>query len=554
MTTIRENFSNSTTERTEMPKYLQTIFSTKPWLCISGLRFNLLFALFLLAAYNLPFARKLWSISPSVSFVAGGLFCAFTLLCAAVSLLFNRYTAKPLAIFFCILNALVFYFMSAYNTPIDKIMLLNVVQTDIYEVQDLLGLKLLTFLVLLGILPALIILKIRIDYGNLKRGLLSAAAVIAASVALCAAVMLGNYTTTEQFFRNHRDAKYYLIPVNYVSASLSVWKMRRKSDHPFVTIADDAKLNRYWNNGKKNLFVLVVGETARAANFSLGGYARPTNAPLDKHRREIVYYGDTAACGTSTAVAVPCMFSRSGRQNFKVGSEEYTENLLDVLQKAGYKVLWRENNTGCKNNCDRVEIEDFCTKKSCLDEIMLTNFSAKVRQTGKDILVVMHQTGSHGPAYFEHYPAEAARWSPVCKTENLSRCSAEELVNVYDNTVYYTSMFLSKVMDELTALSGEYNVALLYASDHGESLGENGIYLHAQPYETAPAYQKEIPMLVWLPDSSARAFGINRNCLNKAAGQPHSHDNLFHSVLGLAGIETIDYEPALDIFSGCRKQ
>lgn len=151
---------------------------------------------------------------------------------------------------------------------------------------------------------------------------------------------------------------------------------------------------------------------------------------------------------------------------------------------------------------------------------MLTNFSAKVRQTGKDILVVMHQTGSHGPAYFEHYPAEAARWSPVCKTENLSRCSAEELVNVYDNTVYYTSMFLSKVMDELTALSGEYNVALLYASDHGESLGENGIYLHAQPYETAPAYQKEIPMLVWLPDSSARAFGINRHCLKKP---PDSH-------------------------------
>ena len=207
-------------------------------------------------------------------------------------------------------------------------------------------------------------MKIRIDYGNLKQGLLSTATVIAASATLCAAVMLGNYTATEQFFRNHRDAKYYLVPVNYISASLSVWKMRRKSDHPFVTIADDAKLNRYWNNGKKNLFVLVVGETARAANFSLGGYGRPTNAPLDKHRREIVYYGDTTACGTSTAVAVPCMFSRSGRKNFKVGSEEYTENLLDVLQKAGYKVLWRENNTGCKNNCDRVEIEDFCTNVS----------------------------------------------------------------------------------------------------------------------------------------------------------------------------------------------
>ena len=167
-----------------MSKHLQTIFSAKPWFCISGLRFNLLFALFLLAAYNLPFARKLWSISPSVSFVAGGLFCAFMLLCAAVSLLFNKYTAKPLAIFFCILNALVFYFMSAYNTPIDKIMLLNVVQTDIYEVQDLLGLKLLTFLTLLGLLPSLIIMKIRIDYGTLKQGLLSTATVIAASATL----------------------------------------------------------------------------------------------------------------------------------------------------------------------------------------------------------------------------------------------------------------------------------------------------------------------------------------------------------------------------------
>lgn len=537
-----------------MSKYLQTIFSAKPWFCISGFRFNLLFALFLLAAYNLPFARKLWSISPSVSFVVGGFFCAFMLLCAAVALLFNKYTAKPMAIFVCILNALVFYFMNAYNTPIDKIMLLNVIQTDIYEVQDLLGSNLMIYLVFLGFLPSFIIMKIRIDYGNFKSGLLSAVVIIVASAVLCAVVMFGNYSVTEHFFHNHRDAKYYLVPVNYIGASLSVWKIRRKSNLQFVTIADDAKLNRYWNNGKKNLFVLVVGETARAANFSLGGYGRQTNAPLDKHRREIVYYGDTTACGTSTAVAVPCMFSRNDRENFRIGSERYAENLLDVLQKTGYKVLWRENNTGCKNNCDRVEIENFCTKKSCFDEIMLTNFSAKVRQTGKDIFVVMHQAGSHGPAYFERYPSEAIRWLPVCKTENLSRCSVGELVNVYDNTVYYTSMFLSKVMDELIALSDEYNVALLYASDHGESLGENGIYLHAQPYENAPAYQKKIPMLVWLPDSSVLAFGINRHCLEKAAGQPHSHDNLFHSVLGLAGIETINYEPALDVFSDCRNQ
>lgn len=536
-----------------MLKHLKSIFSAQPWFNLSGFRFNLLFSLFLLIAYNLPFARKLWSISPSVPFMAGGLLCAFLLFLIAVSILFNKYTAKTLAIIFCFINAPVFYFMNAYNTPVDKIMLLNVVQTDVYEVQDLLGLKLLVNFLLLGLLPTLIILKTRINYGNVKQGLISAAVTVAVSAVLCGAVMLGGHTATRQFFSNHRDAKYYLIPVNYISASLSVWKMRPKSDHPFVTIADDAKLNRYWNNNKKNLFVFIVGETARAANFSLGGYKRPTNEPLNEHRQSIIYYSNATACGTSTAVAVPCMFSRSGRKDFKVGSEEYTENMLDVLEKTGYKVLWRENNTGCKNNCDRVEIEDFCTKKTCFDEILLTNFSEKIRQSGKDVFVVMHQTGSHGPAYFEHYPKEAERWRPVCKTENLSRCSTEELMNVYDNTVYYTSIFLNKVIKKLSFLSDEYNVALIYASDHGESLGENGIYLHAQPYETAPDFQKEIPMLVWLPDASADAFGIDRGCLQKASAKPHSHDNLFHSVLGLAGIETADYDPALDIFSGCRK-
>ena len=165
----------------------------------------------------------------------------------------------------------------------------------------------------------------------------------------------------------------------------------------------------------------------------------------------------------------------------------------------------------------------------------------------------MHQTGSHGPAYFEHYPKETEQWSPVCTTENLSSCTKEELINVYDNTVYYTSIFLSKIMDELNKLSDEYNVALIYASDHGESLGEKGIYLHAQPYDTAPDYQKDIPMLIWLPQDSAKAFGVDIACLKKAAKKPHSHDNLFHSALGLAGIKTNIYNPNLDIFASCKK-
>lgn len=527
--------------------------SKAAWFNLSGTKFNFIFSGFLLLAYNIPFAQKLWMIKPSVLFIICGLLCVFLLFCISTTLLFNKYSAKPLSILLCIINSFVLYFMVSYNTPIDKVMLLNVIQTDVYEVQDLLSFRMLIYFLLFGILPSYLIFKTQINYGNFKSEFISAVKIILSAAILCGIIMLSGYQTTDDVFHNHRDTKYYLSPVNYIGAGLSVAKMRRKSNHPFVVVAPDAKLDKYWTNEKKNLFVFVVGETARAANFSLGGYERPTNAPLNKHLSDIVYYSDATACGTSTAVALPCMFSPYERKDFKIGTEEYTENMLDILDKSGYKVLWRENNTGCKNNCDRVEIEDFCTKKTCLDEILLRNFAEKIQQNKENTFVVMHQTGSHGPAYFEHYPKETEQWSPVCTTENLSSCTKEELINVYDNTVYYTSIFLSKIMDELNKLSDEYNVALIYASDHGESLGEKGIYLHAQPYDTAPDYQKDIPMLIWLPQDSAKAFGVDIACLKKAAKKPHSHDNLFHSALGLAGIKTNIYNPNLDIFASCKK-
>lgn len=532
---------------------LKIIISSHPFFSLSKFWFNLLFALFMLLAYNLPFAQKLWSITPSFWFTLGGIICTYLLLCIATTILFNKYTLKPLSIVLCLLNSFVFYFMITYNTPIDKIMFLNALQTDIYEVQDLLGLRMLCFVIFLGLLPAWLIFKTKINFDGFKKNIIKSMLTIVISGLICAAILLGNLSTTDNFFRNHRDAKYYLTPINYMSASIAVLKMRNNSSHEFVTIANDAKFEKSWKNNKKNLFVFVVGETARAANFSLRGYNRPTNAPLNKYLKDIIYYQDASSCGTSTSVSLPCMFSKDGRNDYEIGSEEYSENLLDVLKKTGYKVLWRENNTGCKNNCDRVEIEDFCTKKTCFDEILLTNFANKVTSFEKNTFVVMHQTGSHGPAYFAHYPKEAEIYQPVCQTENLSSCTIEELVNVYDNTVYYTSVFLGKLIEELQALSKEYNVALFYASDHGESLGENGIYLHAQPYENAPIYQKDVPMFIWLPEETAQNLSINRQCLQKAVKKPHSHDNLFHSVLGLSDIKTTDYHSELDVFSTCRQ-
>lgn len=532
---------------------LKNLITQKYYFEISSVRFNLFFSLFMLTAYNLLFLKKLAAINSNIVFISAAVLCTFMIFNACCTLLFTKYTAKPLSIILCFLNTFVFYFMITYNTPIDKVMLLNVIQTDVYEVQDLLSFRMLAFIFVMAVVPSFIIYKTGIIFNSLKKEVKIKSLYFFLSLAVAGAVMLSGIKTTDDFFRNHKDAKYVLVPVNYIGSAISVFKMRKSSNHPFVDIGLDAKMQKYWKNNKKNLFVFVVGETARAANFSLRGYHRPTNAPLEKYKNELLYFQDFTACGTSTAVSLPCMFSKDGHNQYKIGSEEYTDNFLDILNDTGYKVVWRDNNTGCKNNCDRIEIEEFCNKKSCLDEVLLTNFAEKVKKINGNTFIVMHQTGSHGPAYFAHYPKSAEIYKPTCQTEVLSKCSSEELINVYDNTIYYTSVFLGEIIEQLKALSGEYNTALFYASDHGESLGENGIYLHAQPYDTAPKVQKDIPFMVWISDETAKDFGISRQCMNNKLKQPHSHDNLFHSVLGLAGIKTSEYNPELDIFKSCRK-
>lgn len=532
---------------------IKNLITQKYYFETSSIRFNLYFSIFMLTAYNYLFVKKLYTIHADYVFVSAAILCVFMLFNACCTLLFTKYTAKPLSIILCFLNAIVFYFMITYHTPVDKVMLLNVIQTDVYEVQDLLSFRMLVFIFIFAVIPSFVIYKTKIVFNTFKQEVKIKSLYFILSLAICGIVMLSGIKTTDDFFRNHKDAKFVLVPVNYIGSSISVMKMRKRSNHPFVDIGLDAKLHKYWKNDKKNLFVFVVGETARAANFSLRGYNRPTNAPLDKYKNELFYFQDFTACGTSTAVSLPCMFSKDGREQYKIGSEEYTDNFLDIFQDTGYKVVWRDNNTGCKNNCDRVEIEDFCSKKTCFDDILLTNFAEKINKINDNAFIVMHQTGSHGPAYFAHYPKSAEIYTPTCQTEVLSSCTQEELINVYDNTVYYTSVFLGNIIEQLKALSGEYNTALFYASDHGESLGEDGIYLHAQPYDTAPKVQKDIPFMVWLSDDTAKTFGISRKCLNQKLNQPHSHDNLFHSVLGLAGVQTSEYNPELDIFKDCRK-
>lgn len=533
-----------------------TFFAQDFWWQLKAYKFNAVFSLFTLFAYNKLFFEKLWNVYPSPLFVGMLTLVLFLLLNAACAILFWPKMTKFLAIVLTLINGGVFYFMYVYNVAIDKVMLMNVLETDAQEVAGLLSWDMVWMYFLLAILPSILIYKTKIIYAAPKKLILQKIGLILGVFLISAAIIGMGYKETAQFLRNNKPIKYLLIPVNYFSAVVSLTKEQLQSrPKEFVKIGEDAVQQPYWqNNGKPNLFVFVVGETARAANFSLNGYEHDTNAPLKPFASDLLSYKEVYSCGTSTAISLPCIFSAQGRSDFEKSEVEHTENLTDIVQRAGYKVWWRGNVTGCKGICNRVETQMLCDKDTCFDDILNKGLNERALKENKDMFVVLHQLGSHGPTYYKRYPKSAEKFKPNCETERLDKCSREEIVNVYDNTIYYTSQNLADLIKQLEALKGQYNTFMLYVSDHGESLGENNIYLHAAPYMVAPDEQIHVPMLMWFDDEFANKFHLDRNCLKTKLNNKYSHDNLFHSFLGLMGIKTSVYNAELDIFNKCQQK
>ena len=271
-------------------------------------------------------------------------------------------------------------------------------------------------------------------------------------------------------------------------------------------------------------------------------------------------YPQASSCGTSTAYSVPCMFSALGKAGFSRAKAKAQENVLDVVHRVGVEVLWEDNNAGCKGVCARVPSEErfretrepLCRDGECLDEILLTDFENGRFFDGRDRLVVLHQMGSHGPAYARRHPSGFAPFQPECQLDNVQACSREQIVNAYDNTIAYTDHVLASLIKRLQARSRDADVMLLYVSDHGESLGERGLYLHGLPEALAPREQTHVPLLVWMPPATQQALHVDAECLKTASVRAVSHDNLFSTLLGLFRIETRIYQPALDLFDGCR--
>lgn len=529
-------------------------------------RLILLASLFFVLFCNRPLwsallAGRAWSNGSTWVF-AGAMFAILTAMHSILlGLALTRRTAKPLLALLFVVTASATYYMNRYTVFFDTSMLRNVLHTDVREASELLSVDWLAYLALCGVLPAAILWRLPIRHRSWPRAfavrvgfMLGAVAVFVAGAALV-------FQDLSTLLRNQREVRYLITPANFLVSAVRVLVADTGNVHAAAreAVGRDARLGARWPvRGKPVLFVVVVGETARAANWGLNGYARQTTPQLAQ-AGDVLNFAHVTSCGTNTEASVPCMFSPFGRHDYDEAAIRRHESLLHVLTHAGFKTVWRDNQSGCKGVCDGLELqrpEDkhdpaFCDSERCLDEILLQGLEGEIGKQNGNMMLVLHQLGNHGPAYFRRYPVAFRQFTPTCETSELGKCTREEVVNSYDNALLYTDHFLHQTIRTLKAQTS-HDVAMLYVSDHGESLGEKGLYLHGIPYAIAPREQTEVPMVMWASDAFVSRFGLNRDCLEKQAAQPLTHDYLFHSILGMLDVRTSAYDRAYDFTASCR--
>jgi lipid A ethanolaminephosphotransferase len=506
-------------------------------------------------------AGREWSAMHTWLFFGSTFVSLVALHFALLALLAFRAVAKPLLSLVVVAAGCSAYYMNRYAVVFDPDMIRNVLSTDSREARELFSWDALAWVSAWSALPLAFIWFVRLERRTWGRALLLRAGSIVAALAVALAALLPVSRDFTALMRNQREARYLVTPGNLLYG-LAMQLRSGVSDVNAVReqVGRDARVMRVaMRDAPPRVLVLVIGETARAANFSLLGYPRETNPELSK--LDIVAFKDVTACGTSTEVSVPCMFSPFGRENYDERRIRNSESLLDVLVRAGFRVKWLDNQSGCKGVCRGAGVEyqkltppqaAACEGGECRDGALVDALRDELDRIHGDTLLVLHMMGNHGPAYYKRYPPEFRRFLPDCETAELRDCDRREVVNAYDNAILYTDHVLARVVRELQRSAPRINGAMLYVSDHGESLGEKGLYLHGMPYTIAPSEQTHVPMMVWLSPQTTRGGDVDLACLRRKSGAPMSHDYLFHSVLGLLNVRTGVYRASRDFFEGCR--
>lgn len=537
---------------------------------LSSTRLIGLVSLYFTLVLNYPFYAKILSIQPlsfssQDAFLFSVPFFIFFVLNACFQLLALPLIHKIIMPLFIVISAAISYNALFFDVYFTRDMLTNVMQTTFAESSRLMTLPFILWVSLLGLLPAVLYLLVKINYRTWGKEIGYRIGVIVFSAVMLTAIGAMFYQDYASFSRNNKTITGLIVPSNFIGAGISKYKHWQRSNTPHQQIdshAQQAKPDEY-----RHVTVIVMGETTRAQNWGLNGYVRQTTPLLAKRGEQIINFHNVESCDTFAAGSLPCLFSNMDRVDYTTLKAEKSDTILDILQRSGVEVAWLDNDTGCKGVCDRVPYKDvtaldlpeFCRNGECLDNILLPELDrvlAENDKTGKDIVIVLHTIGSHGPTYYERYSPEFRHFSPTCDTNEINRCTNEALVNTYDNTIVYVDQFIDKVIQRLEHRS-ELESAVIYLSDHGESLGEKGIYLHSTPRSIAPDVQTKVPMVMWFNQTWWKNEGIDFNCLTQnAKTKAYSHDHFYSTLYGIMDMKTLDtsYRPEMDIVGQCKRK
>lgn len=458
---------------------------------------------------------------------------------------------KPVVAISILISSILFYSTLNYGVIYDKNMLQNIIETNSGEALSYLNIHVVVFFIYIGVIPACFFLKIEV-VGCFRSRLKSFTLLNLGALLCCIVIAVPFYKDYAAVGRNNQQLTSYITPFAFYSAAYKY--LRDSYFYPPLAFKILDRTPTLSNSEISSLTVMVVGETARAANFSLQGYTRETNGFTS--RLGAIYFPDVSSCGTATAISVPCMFSRLARKDYDARLAQSQDNVLDIIQRSGVEVTWIDNNSSCKGVCTRVnsvnidpsQDNPLCDGHYCYDEILVKELARTIASSqAKHQLVILHMIGSHGPTYFRRYPKDKKLFIPDCPRSDIQNCSNQALINTYDNTIAYTDWVLSELVSVLKN-SDISETSLVYVSDHGESLGEKGLYLHGFPYALAPKEQTHVPMLFW-------SNKLNKPWFNRCARQQpiktFSHDNIFDTLLGLTHVISSEYQPTTDIFYSC---
>ena len=494
--------------------------------------YSLLLSLYTLVAFHLPFARHAsacleggWN---SVLLTVLGL-----VLLVGVNYLFYyllvycfRMVGRCLVAFTLVGDAIMLYFVNNYEVLVTDEMMGNVWRTQYSEASGFFSWAFVFYVLLLGVLPSIYVIRRKLDYGSFKRFLGQTGITVAAILA----VIFGNMKNWPWIDRNSTELGSLLMPWSYIVNTIRYFDGERKKNVKEILLPDPSAISE-----TKDVCVLMIGESARRDHYSLYGYPKETN-PYTSKDSVIALVADASA--TYTAAGVRAILEPTE-------TRELHEILPNYLQRAGVDVSWRTSNWGeppvhTEKYYRMQDLKEMYPEAdSRYDGLLLAGLEEELKNSQADkIFVVIHGYTNHGPAYNTNYPPEFEVFTPVCNTVEMAKTSSEELNNAYDNSLVYTDYLMHSVIEMVKNLPDRRG-CVLFVSDHGESLGENNLYMHGVPYSMAPREQLEIPFVVWTDAQNLKVKPLEK------VGQHH----VFHSVLRFFGIESPAFDEEKCIFA-----